>query len=198
MSTRTAPATTREAQAAHTRELILDAAVELFSMKGCDGTSLRDIGERSGVKRPLILYHFESKELLWRAAVDEVWGRMETRLFGWATEHGLTPGEQGELSGLEEPGSLRIVHASLPPGRLRPPRISPYSDARRLPSGGSIRVAGRAPQPAATSPSARPSSNRFRPGASSRTVPPDTSSTSWPGPSPSSSRSKPTSSARRL
>jgi len=72
-----------------TRETVLDAAIELFSEHGCEGTTMRDIAERSGVKPPLIVYHFESKENLWKAAVDEVWSRMESTLAARMASHGL-------------------------------------------------------------------------------------------------------------
>jgi TetR/AcrR family transcriptional regulator len=99
----------REERAAQTRNAVLDAAIELFSEQGCDGTPLRDIAERCGVKQPLILYHFENKEELWKAAVDEVCGRMESTLFAWMLEHGLSVDDRGEWAGIESPESLRIV-----------------------------------------------------------------------------------------
>jgi AcrR family transcriptional regulator len=62
-------ATTEEAQdhddvpeAASTRERILNVALELFTEKGYDGTSLREIAETLGVTKAAIYYHFASKE----------------------------------------------------------------------------------------------------------------------------------------
>jgi AcrR family transcriptional regulator len=48
--------------AASTRERILDVALDLFTEKGYDGTSLREIAERLGVTKAALYYHFASKE----------------------------------------------------------------------------------------------------------------------------------------
>ncbi|HSB94809.1 MAG TPA: helix-turn-helix domain-containing protein, partial [Spongiibacteraceae bacterium] len=54
------------------KELILTAAMQLFSSLGYDGTNFRQITERSGAARSLVLYHFKSKEELWRRSVEEI------------------------------------------------------------------------------------------------------------------------------
>lgn len=41
---------------------ILDAAEELFAVKGFDGTSTNDILEKTGIARGTLYYHFKSKE----------------------------------------------------------------------------------------------------------------------------------------
>jgi AcrR family transcriptional regulator len=46
----------------HTRERILDVALDLFTEQGYDGTSLRQIAEQLGVTKAALYYHFESKE----------------------------------------------------------------------------------------------------------------------------------------
>ncbi len=53
-----------------TRERILAAALDLFSDRGFDGASTREIAQRAEVTQPLLNYHFSSKDDLWRAAVD--------------------------------------------------------------------------------------------------------------------------------
>lgn len=45
-----------------TRERILDIALELFSERGYDQTSLRDIAERLGTTKAALYYHFARKE----------------------------------------------------------------------------------------------------------------------------------------
>ena len=70
----------REQQKAETRQAILDAAIESFALLGFDGTNFREITQRCGADRPLILYHFKSKENLWKAAVELVEQRF-TRQF---------------------------------------------------------------------------------------------------------------------
>jgi AcrR family transcriptional regulator len=66
------------------KERILDAAVTLFARRGYEGTSFTDITELCGAKRSLILYHYTSKDELWRLAVGQVCRRfndeMERRL----------------------------------------------------------------------------------------------------------------------
>ena len=51
-----------EPEAASTRERILDVALDLFTEKGFDGTSLREIAERLGVTKAALYYHFASKD----------------------------------------------------------------------------------------------------------------------------------------
>jgi len=67
--TQTAPATAQdldlespEAASVNTRERILDAALDLFTEQGFDGTSLRQIAEQLGVTKAALYYHFTSKD----------------------------------------------------------------------------------------------------------------------------------------
>jgi AcrR family transcriptional regulator len=54
------------------REAILDAAEQLFAMKGYEGTSLQEIGQHAGVSRGTPNYFFGSKEQLYGAVLDRV------------------------------------------------------------------------------------------------------------------------------
>lgn len=49
-------------QAKESRNKILNAAEELFSAKGFDGTAVREISEKAGVNKALIFYYFKNKE----------------------------------------------------------------------------------------------------------------------------------------
>ena len=55
-------ATSLSPDASSTRERILDVALDLFTEKGFDGTSLREIAERLGVTKAALYYHFASKD----------------------------------------------------------------------------------------------------------------------------------------
>ncbi|MCB9557212.1 MAG: TetR family transcriptional regulator [Deltaproteobacteria bacterium] len=56
---------------AETADRILQAADELFSLRGYAAVSARDIAERAGVNKALIFYYFESKEALFRRVLDQ-------------------------------------------------------------------------------------------------------------------------------
>jgi AcrR family transcriptional regulator len=59
---------------------ILEAAIALFASRGFDGVSFRDITERCGAKRSLIIYHYGAKEELWREALRTVLARVDAAL----------------------------------------------------------------------------------------------------------------------
>lgn len=67
--TRSAPP--RGSVRGHGRRLLLEAARELFSERGYNGTSTRDIAERAGVTEPMLFRHFGSKPKLFQEAAVE-------------------------------------------------------------------------------------------------------------------------------
>lgn len=52
------------------RAQLLEAATHLFAAKGFDGTSLKDIADVVGIRKPSLLYHFPSKNDLRLAVLD--------------------------------------------------------------------------------------------------------------------------------
>lgn len=53
---------------------LLESALSLFSQKGYEGTSIREIIEGAGVTRPVLYYYFENKEDLFKRLVDVKFG----------------------------------------------------------------------------------------------------------------------------
>jgi TetR/AcrR family transcriptional regulator len=70
----------RSKQREDTRAAIINAAIELFSRRGFEGTALPAIAAKSGIPVPLIIYHFKSKDQLWRSAVDAIYARLNAHL----------------------------------------------------------------------------------------------------------------------
>ncbi|MEU2379485.1 TetR family transcriptional regulator [Streptomyces misionensis] len=71
MTARTPGTAGRRRDAGRTREALLRAATDLFSERGFDRTTIRDIGERAGVDPALIARYFGSKTRLYLAALEE-------------------------------------------------------------------------------------------------------------------------------
>lgn len=80
------PVSKREAQRTAKRDSVLSAAITLFSARGYEGTALPAISSACSVPVPLIIYHFQSKEQLWRDSVDEIYRRLESHIAGFADE----------------------------------------------------------------------------------------------------------------
>lgn len=66
----------KQARAIETNAQLLAGATELFSTKGYEGTSVRQIEEHAKVQRGLLAYHFGNKDSLWRAVVDGMFSEL--------------------------------------------------------------------------------------------------------------------------
>ncbi len=82
-----------------TRDRLIDAAVQEFAMHGFEGATTREIARRAGVALAALPYHFTTKDALWRAAADRIFGLLgdtfRKRLAG--------------LEGVDLPTRLRLV-----------------------------------------------------------------------------------------
>ena len=70
----------RAQQRVDTRERIIEAAIGAFAELGFQGASTRRIASRADANQGLITYHFRTKDELWRAAADRVFGMLQTTL----------------------------------------------------------------------------------------------------------------------
>jgi len=61
-----------------TRMKLIDAGKKMFSERGFDAVSVRDLEKVAGVKRNLLAYHFDDKDTLWKIVADDIYGLMKT------------------------------------------------------------------------------------------------------------------------
>ena len=81
-----------------TKERILAAALEMFSQNGYNGTNIRELTSSLGMVKSSMYRHFESKEAIWNALLDEMVAYYAER-FG-SSEH--LPPVPESLEGLVE------------------------------------------------------------------------------------------------
>jgi len=62
----------RSTQVAQTRERILDAALELFSERGAQGTTMNELARRADVSPTTVSNHFNTQESLIEAVVERI------------------------------------------------------------------------------------------------------------------------------
>jgi AcrR family transcriptional regulator len=75
-----------------TRRRILDAAIAEFTAKGLDGARVDEIAARAGANKRMLYAYFGSKEDLWLAALEAVYGAMRAEESRIDIEH-LSPEE---------------------------------------------------------------------------------------------------------
>lgn len=67
----TEKAVPRQPEKTNTREKILETAIDLFSKKGFNGTTTKEIAEAAGVNESLIFRHFSTKKELYGAIIEQ-------------------------------------------------------------------------------------------------------------------------------
>lgn len=67
---------TQEERSEKSRQLILDAALRLFSHRGYGATSVRDIAEAAELSKGNVYHHFPDKETIFRALLDRYFQAM--------------------------------------------------------------------------------------------------------------------------
>jgi TetR/AcrR family transcriptional regulator len=69
------------------RARILAAALQVFATTGFEGSSLREISAHAGLQHQLVVYHFKTKDALWREVVSSIFeqSQRERQLSYWAS-----------------------------------------------------------------------------------------------------------------
>src|SRR5512134_2375734 len=94
-----APARRTQQRSLDTRDRLVEAALQVFASHGFEGATTREIARRAGVALAALPYHFTTKEALWRAAADRIFGQLAT-----------TIGKRLEgLEGVDRPTQLRLI-----------------------------------------------------------------------------------------
>jgi TetR/AcrR family transcriptional regulator len=91
---------------------IRNAALILFSRQGYEGTSVAEIASLAGVAKPLIHYHFSSKEELWYSVIDAASRALLAELDAFRTAAVGLPPEQviAMLAATSVQSSFRFFH----------------------------------------------------------------------------------------
>lgn len=120
---------TKSRDAERSRTSILDAAEELFAHKGFDGVSFADIGVKAGVSRGTPGYFFGSKEELYQAVLDRVFGTA-LRDISRAAERAATAHSPREVIAAGVEGYLDFIAAN--PNFVRLVERESLGDGKKL------------------------------------------------------------------
>lgn len=81
----------KQERSERTRSELLDYALRLFSLRGFEAVSVRDIAELAGVSHGLLRYYFGDKDKLWRESAEHLFVRMYDEVIRPITEARLAP-----------------------------------------------------------------------------------------------------------
>ncbi len=101
---------------ARARERLLRAAADVFDRKGYAAASVREIVERAGITKPVLYYHFGSKEGMLAAILDEGERFMRDAVTGAMAERGARDRIKALCEAVyvlfrENVSAVRVVHA---------------------------------------------------------------------------------------
>ena len=96
-----------------TKEKILSAALDLFSQSGYAGTNIRELSAALGMGKSSLYRHFESKEAIWNALLDEMITYYAER-FGSAENLPPVPESLEELTQM----TMQMVHFTVHDERI--------------------------------------------------------------------------------
>lgn len=104
----------------HTRQDILETALRLFTEKGYEDTSVRDIAQALGITPAALYYHFRSKEDIATGYLQQRRGELDD-LIAWVRAQKPSPtlAERSALRWLdhvtaEQLQAMRFAHANAP------------------------------------------------------------------------------------
>jgi TetR/AcrR family transcriptional regulator len=80
-------------RSAETRQRILDAAAREFAANGLAGARTEAIASAAGVNKALLYYYFDSKDALYRAALEDISARVRDTTMAMLTKD-ASPGER--------------------------------------------------------------------------------------------------------
>src|SRR5580693_2227410 len=89
--------------AAERREMVLEAAVAEFAVRGLAGTSTEDVARRAGISQPYLFRLFPTKKALFLALVDRCFRRVQDTFIGAA----------GDLTGEEAKTAMADAYERL-------------------------------------------------------------------------------------
>ena len=112
-----------------TKERILDAALEMFSQNGYAGTNIRELSASLGLVKSGVYKHYESKEAIWNALLDEMIAYYAER-FGSVEHLPPVPNSPEELTKM----TMRMVNLTVHDKRIVMTRkvltLEQYRDVR--------------------------------------------------------------------